>query len=412
MIREREAELPYAWVIVGLAFVALAVAMGVRSTIGLVVHPWEREFGWDRAAVSLTASVGFLAYGLAQPLAGRWADRFGPRLVFAGSLALLGAATLALAGIQTLWQAYLVFGVALMAAVGGASNVPAAVAIARWFRRRMALAVGIVMAGAAAGQLVLVPVLAWVMRASGWRVAFLWAGAGVLLVAVPLMLVFFRDDPPGGAAARARHEAAHGRPQTVGELVRQPNFWRLAGGFWVCGATTAGLIDTHLIPYAEDVHIDTVTAATAFGVLGTFNVLGTLFAGAVSDRWGHKTVLGWVYALRAVTLVGLLFVREPVTLFVFAVTFGMVDFATVPPTTTLSTTLFGRRSGGTVIGLVSLSHQAGSAAGSYAGGLIHDVAGSYALFFSGAAALCVLAALLSWTIAPAEASTRPQPAPI
>ena len=399
---KREGELPYAWVIVGLGFLALAVAMGVRSTIGLVVHPWEREFGWDRAAVSLTAALGFMAYGLAQPVAGRWADRFGPRLVFTGSLVLLGVATLALAGIQSLWQAYLVFGVALMAAVGGASSVPAAVAIARWFQHRMALAVGIVMAGAAAGQLVLVPTLAWVMRASGWRAAFLWAGAGVLLVAVPLVLVFFRDDPPGGAAARARREAADGRPQTVGALARQPNFWRLVGSFWVCGATTAGLIDTHLIPYAEDVHIDSVTAATAFGVLGTFNVLGTLFSGAISDRWGHKRVLGSVYALRAVTLVGLLFVRESVTLFVFAVTFGIVDFATVPPTTTLSTTLFGRRSGGTVIGLVSLSHQVGSATGSYAGGLIHDVAGSYALFFSASAALCVLAALLSWTIAATE----------
>jgi MFS family permease len=396
---EDERELSYAWVIVGLSFFALAVAMGIRSTIGLLVHPWEREFGWDRGAVSLTASVGFLAYGLAQPLAGRWADRYGPRRVFAGSLALLGLSTAALAGIWTLWQAYLVFGVALMAAVGGASGVPAAVAIARWFRRRMALAVGIVMAGAAAGQLVLVPSLARVMRMLGWRTAFLWTGAGVLAVAVPLMLALFRNDPPGGTEARVRRDDADGRPQPLGALVRQANFWRLMASFWVCGATTAGLIDTHLIPYAEDVHIDSITAATAFGVLGTFNVLGTLFSGAVSDRWGHKVVLGWVYALRAVTLIGLLFVREPVTLFVFAVAFGMVDFATVPPTTTLSTTLFGRRSGGTVLGLVSLSHQVGSATGSYAGGLVHDLAGSYGLFFGAAAVLCALAAVMSWTIA-------------
>jgi MFS family permease len=409
MDERRERELPYAWVIVGLSFFGLAMATGIRSTIGLVVHPWEQEFGWDRAAVSLTAAVGFLAYGLVQPAAGRWADRFGPRRVFAGSLALLGVSTVALAGIHTLWQAYLVFGVGLMAAVGGASSVPAAVAVARWFRRRMALAIGIVMAGAAAGQLVLVPALAWGMRVSGWRMAFLWAGASVLLIVVPLMLGLFRDDPPGGAAARARRDEADGRPLPFGALARQPNFWRLVGSFWVCGATTAGLIDTHLIPYAEDVHIDSVTAATAFGVLGTFNVLGTLFSGAVSDRWGHKVVLGWVYALRAVTLVGLLFVREPVTLFVFAVTFGMVDFATVPPTTTLSTTLFGRRSGGTVIGLVALSHQVGSAVGSYAGGLIHDLAGAYGLFFGGAAVLCGLAAVLSWTISTAVGPLGPSP---
>jgi MFS family permease len=310
----RERELPYAWVIVALTFFALAVAMGIRSTIGLLVHPWENEFGWDRAAVSLTASFGFLVYGLAQPVAGRWADRYGPRLVFSGSLALLGLSTAAVGIIQNLWQAYLVFGVGLMAAVGGASNVPAAVAIARWIKRRKALAVGIVMAGAAAGQLVLVPAFAAFMKAWGWRAAFVWSGLGVLLIALPLVLIFLKDDPPGGAEVRAARERADGRPLPLAEILRQRNFWWLMGSFWVCGVTTAGLIDPHLIPYAEDIHIDTVTAATAFGVLGTFNVLGTLFAGAISDRWGHRWVLGWVYAGRALTLILLLFVREPVML--------------------------------------------------------------------------------------------------
>ncbi len=400
----RERELPYAWVIVALGFFALAVAMGTRSTIGLVVRPWETEFGWDRAAVSLTASFGFLAYGLAQPLAGRWADRYGPRLVFTGSMALLAVSTAAVGAIQNLWHAYLAFGLGLMAAVGGASNVTAAVAIARWIKRRKALAIGIVMAGAAAGQLVLVPAIAALIKAVGWRAAFFWTGSAILLIAVPLVWFLLKDDPPGSAAARVAREAADGRPKPLAELARDRNFWWLAGSFWVCGVTTAGLIDPHLIPYAEDIHIDTITAATAFGVLGTFNVLGTLFAGAISDRWGHKWVLGWVYAGRAITLFFLLFVREPVMLFVFAVAFGIVDFATVPPTTALSTSLFGRRSGGTVIGLVSLSHQIGSAMGSYAGGLVHDWAGSYVLFFLSGALLCVAAAGMSWAISEAPAA--------
>ena len=411
MDKTREREVPYAWVIVALAFFSLAVAMGIRSTLGLLVHPWEQEFGWDRAAVSLTASVGFLVYGLAQPLAGRWADRFGPRLVFAGSLGLLAVATAALGLIRNLWQAYLVFGIGIMASVGGASNVPAAVAIARWIRHRRALAVGIVMSGAAAGQLVLVPVIAYLIKAWGWRTAFLWSGLGVLALAVPLIALFLRNDPPGGAEARAARDRSDGQPMPLAAILREKNFWWLAGSFWVCGVTTAGLIDTHLIPYAEDVHIDTITAATAFGVLGTFNVLGTILSGAVSDRFGHKWVLGWVYAGRALTLLFLLIVREPTMLFIFAVAFGLVDFATVPPTTTLSTTLFGRRSGGTVVGLVSLSHQVGSATGSYAGGLIHDVAGSYMLFFLGGAFLCVAAAAMSWAIAEAPAvEAAPGPA--
>jgi predicted MFS family arabinose efflux permease len=256
-----------------------------------------------------------------------------------------------------------------------------------------------------------VPAIARFIKVSGWRTAFVWTGAAVLLVAVPLVFLFLRDDPPGGAEARAARDVADGRPQTLAQIARQRNFWWLAGSFWVCGLTTAGLIDTHLIPYAEDVHIDTITAATAFGVLGTFNVLGTLFAGFISDRWGHKWVLGWIYAGRAATLVFLPFVRGPVALFVFAVAFGIVDFATVPPTTALSTSLFGRRSGGTVVGLVSLSHQIGSAVGSYAGGLIHDAAGSYVTFFLGAALFCVAAAAMSWGIAEGPAvEAAPAPA--
>ena len=215
MEEARRRELPYAWVIVALAFFALALAMGIRSTIGLLVHPWELEFGWDRAAVSLTASFGFLAYGLAQLLAGRWADRYGPRLVFVGSLALLGLSTVAVGLIRNLWQAYLAFGIGLMVAVGGASNVTAAVAIARWIRRKKALAIGIVMAGAAAGQLFLVPTIAAFMQTAGWRSAFIGSGAAVLAVGVPLLFFLFRDDPPQQLGGHVSPGGSRGSPQRV-----------------------------------------------------------------------------------------------------------------------------------------------------------------------------------------------------
>ncbi|MFQ5520817.1 MAG: MFS transporter, partial [Candidatus Methylomirabilia bacterium] len=404
-----ERELPYAWVILAVAFFALAIATATRSTIGLLVSPWENEFGWDRAQVSFTASIGLLTYGLAQALAGRWADRFGPRRVFAGSLALLGISMVAVGSVQTLWHAYLAFGIGNMGAVGGASNVTAAVAIARWIKRKKALAMGIVMAGAAAGQVLLVPGIAAFMKVAGWRLAFVWCGASVFLIAAPLMLLFLKDDPPGGAEPRPTRGPADGPPQPLASIAWQKNFWCLAGSFWICGFTTAGLIDPHFIPYAEDMQIDRVTAATAFGVLGIFNVMATLASGAVSDRWGHKWVLGWVYAGRAVTLLFLVFVRDPVMLFVFAVVFGIVYFSTVPPTTVLSTTLFGRLSGGTVVGLVSLSHQIGSATASYVGGLIHDATGSYILFFVSGSLLCTAAAAISWAISETPEPASPEP---
>ena len=396
--RESEERLD-AWVVVGVLFLAQAVAMGVRSTIGLLIRPWEIEFGWERAAISLTASVGFVVYGLTQALSGRWADRTGPRVIFAAALAVLGVGTAAVGTIVTLWQAYLVFGVLIMVGVGGASSPTSAVAVARWFSRRRGLAIGIVSGGSAAGQFVLLPVMAALVQALGWRTAFVGLGVGILVVALPVVLLFLKDEPTGGAERRAVASVGDAKPLPVVELGRHANFWWLALSFFVCGVTTAGLIDTHLIPYAQDHHISPVTAAAAFGVLSLVNMVFTMLSGAVGDRFGYKWLLGWIYAGRAATLIFLIFARDPVLLFVFAVVFGIVDFSTVAPTTALSTILFGRRSAGTVYGLVALSHQIGSAAGSYAGGIIHDLTGSYTLFFATAAALSGAAALMSWAIA-------------
>jgi MFS family permease len=153
-----------------------------------------------------------------------------------------------------------------------------------------------------------------------------------------------------------------------------------------------------LIPHAQDHQIATVTAAAAFGVLALVNTVFTTLSGAVADRVGYKWLLGWIYAGRAVTLVFLIFARDPVSLFVFAVAFGIVDFATIAPTVALSTTLFGRRSAGTVFGLVAASHQVGAALGTYAGGVIHDLTGSYAAFFAGTAILAAVAAGIAWAI--------------
>ena len=410
MAEAREREPSYAWVVVGVLFFAQAVAMGVRGTIGLLVRPWEAEFGWDRAAVSLTAALGFVVYGATQALSGRWADRTGPRVIFAASIAVLGVGTAAVGSIVSLWQAYAIFGVLIMVGVGGASSPTSAVAVARWFTARRGLALGVVAAGSAAGQLVLLPAMATLIGAAGWRAAFFWLGVGILVVALPIVVLLLRDDPDE-AGERARAAAAlGGSAMALAEIMRHANFWWLALSFFVCGVTTAGLIDTHFIPHAQDHHVSTVTAATAFGVLSLVNMVFTTLSGAASDRFGYTRLLGWIYAGRAVTLVYLVFARDPASLFIFAVAFGIVDFSTVAPTTALSTILFGRRSAGTVFGLVALSHQLGSALGSYAGGVVHDLTGSYTAFFLGAAALSGAAAFMSWAISEAPAS-RTETAP-
>jgi MFS family permease len=395
--------------VLGVLFFAQAMAMGVRGTIGLLVKPWEAEFGWDRAAVSLTASVGFVVYGVAQALSGRWADRTGPRVIFAVSMALLGVGAAAVSTIVSLWQAYAVFGVLIMVAVGGASSPTSAVMIARWFTGRRGLALGIVAGGSAAGQFVILPVMARLSEGLGWRTAFLWLGVSILLVALPIVLLLLQDDPRRASGTPAANPTLAGSPMALAAILRHANFWWLALSFFVCGVTTAGLIDTHFIPHAQDHHVSAVTAATAFGVLSLVNMIFTTLSGAVSDRLGYTRLLGWIYAGRAVTLVFLVFARDPASLFVFAVAFGIVDFSTVAPTTALSTIIFGRWSAGPVFGLVALSHQLGSALGSYAGGVLHDLTGNYTAFFLAGAVLSGAAAFMAWAISETP-DPRPEPA--
>ena len=162
----------------------------------------------------------------------------------------MGLSTAALGVIQTLWQVYVIYSLALAAAVGGASNVTAAVAITRWIRHKVALAIGIVMAGGAVGQLGLVPV-------TGWRTVLAASGAAVLVLIVPLVVVLLYDNPPSRATSGVADATVEEPPQPLAALVRQRNFWWLALGFGICG-TTVGLISTHLIPYAEDLRIDPV----------------------------------------------------------------------------------------------------------------------------------------------------------
>jgi MFS family permease len=355
--------------------------------------------------VSLTASLGFVVYGLAQAFSGRWADRTGPRVIFATSIALLGVGTMAVSSIVTLWQRTRSSGSSSCWGIGGASSPTSAVAVARWFTARRGLALGIVGAGSAAGQFVLVP--SWPpssARSAGGPRSSGWASGSSPWPSPSSSSATRRSEPGRRASERGGERRwitdAHGRDP------RHANFWWLALSFFVCGVTTSGLIDTHFIPYAQDHHVAAVTAATAFGLLSLVNMVFTTLSGAVSDRLGYTRLLGWIYAGRAVTLVFLVFARDPASLFVFAVAFGIVDFSTVAPTTALATVIFGRRSAGTVFGLVALSHQIGSALGSYAGGLVHDLTGSYAGFILAGAALSGAAAFMSWAISESPAPVR------
>lgn len=396
--------LHYAWVIAGVTFLALLAASGVRSSFGVFIKPLEQDFGWERGVIALAAAISLLIYGASGPLAGRLVDRYGPRRVLALSVLLCGAGALLSATVTRLWHLYLWAGVLSAVGAGGAALVTASAVAARWFDQRRGLMIGIAGAGTSAGQLLFIPLAMGLTVYLGWRSSFVWMGAILVFLIFPVCAWLLRDDPaekglrlygaapPGPTGGAGAADLALERRTAVSEAVRSPDFWYLAGGFFICGYTSNGMIGTHVVPHAVDRGLGEMTAAAALGLMGAMNVVGTLASGYLCDRFGKKVPLACFYFFRGVSILYLVAVDTPLSLNLWAVLFGLNYISTVPPTSTLTTDLFGRFSVGVLFGWIFLSHQVGAAAGAWIGGRLFDTTGSYTAAFLSAAVLGFVAA--------------------
>lgn len=397
----------YTWVVLGLCFFGLLAAQGARLSFGAFIAPWEADFGVDRATVSFVSFISFLVYGFTQPLVGRLVDRFGSRLVLSSSVLLVGLSLSATALSRDVLELTLIYGVVASLGFGGASGVAASVAVTRWFSVNRGLAFGILEAGMAAGQFVLVPTSLVLIGALGWRGAVLALGAFCALVVFPILLLLLRSAPAavgahpyGGEEADTRSDAgAVQEPGSgLGAVFASRAFWGLALPFFICGVTTTGMIDTHLVPFAHDHGFGTGVAGTAVALLAAFNIVGTLASGPLADRFDNRRILATLYFVRALSLLLLLAVDKPGVLFAFGIIFGLVDFAVLAPVNVLASRYFQGQSLGFMFGVLSLCHQLGSAVGAYVPGLLYTLTGSYTVSFVAAALGLLIGAASSVTL--------------
>jgi MFS family permease len=396
----------------------MAIASGIRAVFGVYIKPLEAEFGWSRSAISGVAALSLLLLGATGPLAGRLADHWGPRRVTVLAVILLGGGAIASSAISALWQAYLTTGILMGIGSGGLGLATGSVIAARWFESRRGLAVGISAGGMSAGQLVIIPLATVLMLWFGWRVSFFGLGLGLLGLALPLAFWLIRDDPadrglsPYGAtgpvltavqAAQARRTGRVG----VFEAAQHPQFWLLAVTSFVCGYTSVGLILTHFVPHALEHNFSQLEASTALAIMGSMNVVGTLASGWLCDRFGRRGPLAAYYLIRGLSLVFLLYVWNAPTLHLWAAIFGLNWVSTVPPTTTLTASIFGRYSVGELSGWIFFAHQVGAALSAASAGWIFEISGSYGPAFVSAAFLALLAAALTLLIRDEPITTRP-----
>lgn len=398
-----------AWWVAAVAFLALFAAAGFRAAPGALMVALNQEFGWSMGTMSVAVSINLLLYGLVAPFAAALMDRFGMRKVISTALGLIAMGAAGSVVMTASWQLVVFWGLLIGAGTGSMALVLAATVANRWFTKRRGLIMGILTAGSATGQLVILPPVAALAEHVGWRPASLLIGAAALAV-IPLVWVVVRDFPedrgaaPYGAdparyVAAPRHTGGAVRRalEALSHAVRRRAFWALAGAFAICGATTNGLIGVHFIPSAHDHGMAATTAAGLLATVGVFDVVGTIFSGWLTDKLDPRWLLVAYYTFRGVGLLmlpALLSDRIHVSMILFVVVYGLDWVATVPPTAALCREIFGER-GTLVFGWVFASHQIGAAVAAFGAGVIRDVFGTYTFAWWGGAALCVIAAVLS-----------------
>jgi predicted MFS family arabinose efflux permease len=412
-----------AWIVLGAVTLCMLAGSGLRSVFGVYIKPMEAEFGWGRGALSGAAALSLLLLGAAGPLVGRLADRWGPRRVILVSLLLLGGGSIGASYVQQLWHVYVATGLFMALGAGGVAMTTGTTVTARWFEARRGVAMGIAAGGMSAGQLVVVPLATALTLWFGWRASFLWLGAGLLVLVLPVALWLVRNEPtdrgvrPYGATGPVRtaaQEAAHQEAQRVGvlEAMRVPSFWLLMATFFVCGYTSNGMVLTHFMPHALEHNFSELQASTALGVMGAMNVLGTIGSGWICDRFGRRGPLAFYYFVRGLSLLFLLYVWNAPSLHLWAAVFGLNYISTVPPTTTLTANIFGRYSVGELSGWIFFSHQVGAALGAALAGWIYELTGAYTIAFVSAAFMGIVAAGLALAIREEPIGSRPVPVPV
>jgi predicted MFS family arabinose efflux permease len=373
----------------------LALNMGVRQTFGLFLEPMTEALHIGRGAFSLAVAVQNLLWGLLTPFCGALADRWGSGRVLAagGTLYVAGLAVMAL--VQTPLGLHLGAGVLTGAAVS-ASGFPlvlAAVARIAPEGRRSAW-LGIASAGGSVGQFVLLPGTQAAITAFGWVNALLvLAGASAFIVALAA--------PLSGRPVAALGVSAQSLGDALAEARRHRGYLLLTAGFFVCGFHVA-FVATHLPAYIASSGLSAFVGATALGLIGFFNIIGSFGAGYLGGRYRKKHLLAGIYLARGSAIA--VFMSVPMTettVWLFSSIFGLLWLGTVPLTSGLVEQIFGHRYMATLFGIVMLSHQIGAFFGAWLGGLSYDLTGSYTAVWLLAIALALSAAGLHWPIADA-----------
>jgi MFS family permease len=400
----------YGWFVVAATFLTIVTTAGILTAPTMFILPMQAEFGWDARPISLAIGIQIALFGLTGPFAAAAMERFGVRRTIVSALCLLAVAEFGVTFVTAAWQLP-IWGAAVGLGAGSIALTFGATIATRWFEQRRGLVIGIFSAGNATGALVFLPMFGQIIVHAGWRPCA-YILSIIALAVIPLVLLVVRERPSdlGLPAFGATTVDATLPPRvnpvrrafaTLNEATRSRTFWILAGSFFICGASTNGLIGAHLVPACGDHGIPETRAAGLLAAMGVFDLVGTTASGWLSDRYSSRWLLFWYYGLRGLSLLflpyafGFGFLGLPI----FAVFYGLDWIATVPPTVKLTASAFGRERAPLFFGWIAAAHQLGAGLTAFVAGTLRSVVGSYNDAFLMSGLLCLIGAALVLTIA-------------
>ncbi len=402
----------FGFIVVIAAFIIMGIMWGTFHAFGVFFTPMQAEFGWTtaliRSKISFALALSLIVSGFSAILMGRLTDKIGPRLVLTICGFLLGAGYLLISQVSAIWQLYLLYGIVIGIAMGGAW-VPLMSTVARWFSARRSLFTGIVLAGLGIGGLIGPPVASWLISLYNWRSSYAIIG-GISLVVVIIAAQFLKRDPaqigqlPYGADKSTISEPQHHvEGISFTQALSTRTFWLFFFALFTFGFCLYAIM-VHIAPHAIDMGISSASAANILALIGGMGILGMILLGNLADRIGNRWGFAIGLALMALPLFLLIPLKQEWLVYVLTAIFGFGHGGFASSESPLAARLFGLKAHGTILGTAVLGFSIGAGIGPVITGYIFDTTTSYDLAFACAAGVAIIGIIITASLKPVRAS--------
>lgn len=404
----------YGWYIVIAASLITLLTVGFRLGVGPFVKPVMTDLGMTRTEFSLIVAISALIYGSGMPLAGFLLKRYSTRLVLIAGVIMVCGSLVWTISAKGMISFLLSFGILLSLGLSFLSPVALTPIVSSWFVRQRGRALFYLSTGSMAGIAIMTPLEMMLIKSLGWRQTLLLFAGLFICVVIPCALFVFRDEVSEGADGE-RSEVAVGikakgsvlQPEiTWRDAYNTRAYWQIVIGLFACGFSM-NLLGSQAVPMLIDHHFDPMTASFGVGIIGIVAIFGTLFLGSVADRYSRKNILFWIYFVRGLGFLGLVFAATPWQLYLVAATGGLVWAGSTAMSSAILSDLFGVKLLGLLYGWAYFGHQIGGAIGTFLGGWGYETLGTHFFAFGLTTVILLIASGISYLL-PAQ-MTIPHP---